>query len=197
MGYDWTERAHQFGEEWRSARQFHEEWRRRWISWLAIASGGGIAVLLNFVANLPDPSFGLRALLVPFWAFVLSLVFVAIAAVLFGEFNLRLGLVLKAKRDQALDQAAQANARYGYNAPDEPLEDPNKHLKLAIVAEIGAFTAAAVGALMFLTGLIAPLVLAQSGTRFSPPASTAAVLPPCETGATTCKPWERLWTDQS
>ena len=85
MAYDWTERAQQFGEEWRSARQFHEEWRKRWISWLAVASGGGIAVLLNFVSNLPDPSFGLRALLVPFWAFALSLVFVAVAAVLFGE----------------------------------------------------------------------------------------------------------------
>ena len=197
MAYDWTERAQQFGEEWRSARQFHEEWRKRWISWLAVASGGGIAVLLNFVSNLPDPSFGLRALLVPFWAFALSLVFVAVAAVLFGEFNLRLGLGLKAKRDQALDQAAQASAPYGYNAPDEAMDDPEKHLKIANFAELGAFSAAVLAAVLFLIGLIAPLALAQSGTRFSPPASTAAALPPCASGQPTCKPWERLWGDQS
>jgi len=59
-------------------------YQRQFVLWLGIGSGGGIAALLSFAANLPDPDNALQALLPSLTAFAVGVVFAASTVLFLG-----------------------------------------------------------------------------------------------------------------
>ena len=192
-GFRWEDHAGDLGERARDAIQQHDSWRQRWLGWLAVAQAGGIAVLLAFVAALPDPDFALKQLLLPISLFAFGLILVGPAALLFGETKFRLGAILLAKRDQALLQ----HVLQDLDPKDGPMPDletnEEPHLKVARVVEPVAFACSAISAALFAAGLLVPLYGAAHGARLVPASSAVSEVPPCTEGRATCPPWERDW----
>jgi hypothetical protein len=59
-------------------------YQRQFVLWLGIGSGSGIAALLSFAANLPDPDFALKALLPSLTAFAIGVVCAAATVFFLG-----------------------------------------------------------------------------------------------------------------
>lgn len=59
-------------------------YQRQFVLWLGIGSGGGIAALLSFAANLPNPDYALQALLPSLAAFAIGVVFAASTVLFLG-----------------------------------------------------------------------------------------------------------------
>jgi hypothetical protein len=170
----------------RDLRAEATNYNRQWLSWLGLASGGGAVALLSFAANLPNPDFALRALLLPLTAFAGGVCFAGLA-VLSAAQRTKFSEVHHGAAFTRDELADAVNATpVMFSAPQSIADEQNKprdklvtmHDEQHELVEVAwtsqmrwsrahfVFIAMSTGC--FVVGLVSPLVFIALGGHFSP-----------------------------